>query len=98
MVLYGIRNGFNAAIFADDFLDSNDDGVISAKDNEVDVSQGDLVLNLQAVLERAFGPSDYAGEQKVVLQDITSIDADTVRPPEGVNTSDWLHEDDITIA
>ncbi|HEX8376152.1 MAG TPA: hypothetical protein VF606_13340 [Geminicoccaceae bacterium] len=50
-----------------DFLDSDDDGRITAADREVRRDGRDLVLDLDAVLARAFGPGDY-GRQEVRLE------------------------------
>lgn len=50
-----------------DFLDSDDDGLVTDADREVRRDGRDLVLNLDAVLARAFGPGDY-GRQEVRLE------------------------------
>ncbi len=50
-----------------DFLDSDDDGLVTDADREARRDGDDLVLDLDAVLARAFGPGDY-GRQEVRLE------------------------------
>lgn len=56
-----------ASVDSGDFLDSDDDGRIAESDLEVRREGDDLVLDLDALLARAFGPGDY-GRQEVRLE------------------------------
>lgn len=85
-----------------DFLDSNDDGFITAADTEVDLSDGDLVLDIRAVWERAFGDSEWIdhyelGEQKVVIAGVTGFDIARVDGPLIYNPGDTIIHEDILI-
>ena len=60
-----------------DFLDSNDDGWIGGADSEVRVQGGDLVLDIDAVVQRAIGVD--TGIQEVVLTGAAAgFDADRI--------------------
>lgn len=63
---------------ADDFLDSNDDGRITAADSEVTRAGGNLVLDLDAVLTRAFGAGDYGTQQITLAGAGAGFDADRI--------------------
>ena len=66
-----------AVIDARDFLDSNDDGRIDGTDSEVNQLDGNLVLDLDAVMTRALGEGDF-GTQEVTLQGIANFSAERI--------------------
>lgn len=61
---------------AKDYLDSNTDGRISDADRDVRLVGRDLVIDFDALFNRESGPPLPGGDQHVVLQHVTSFDAD----------------------
>lgn len=64
-----------------DFLDSNDDGRITAADQEVSRSGQDLVLDIGAVFDRAFGTDLYSTDTVTVAGAGTGFAADRIVSP-----------------
>lgn len=94
----GTAAGATTVVDARDFLDSDDDGRIDAADREVGGTATDLVLDLAAVWERAFGvdlPDDRP--QQLVLAGVDGIAAESVTPAQAEPGWTLLGEPDFLV-
>jgi serralysin len=92
--------GEELGLWVADFLDSDDDGRVTAADAEVyRTPDGEgIVLDLDNVLERAFGLDPDLPDQRVVLEGVAGLDMELVGPDPARYGQDWLGEDGIHVA
>ena len=91
------EDGAGLELWVADFLDSDDDGRVTAGDAEVyRTPDGEgIVLDLDNVLERAFGLDPALPDQRVVLEGVTELDMELVGPDPARFGYDWLGEDGV---
>jgi len=89
--------GEELGLWVADFLDSDDDGRVTAADAEVYATpdRAGIVLDLDDVLERAFGLDSDLPDQRVTLEGVTGLDMELVGPDPARFGYDWLGEDGV---
>lgn len=94
------EDGGDLQLWVADFLDSDDDGRVTAADAEVHATpdRAGIVLDLDNALERAFGLDPALPDQRVVLEGVTGLDVDLVGPGPDRLGPGWLGEDGIHLA
>jgi len=92
--------GEELGLWVADFLDSDDDGRVTAADAEVYATpdRAGIVLDLDDVLERAFGLDPALPDQRVTLEGVTGLDMELVGPDPARFGYDWLGEDGVHVA
>ena len=94
------EDGVGLELWVADFLDSDDDGRVTAADAEVHATpdRAGIVLDLDNVLERALGLGPELPDQRVVLEGVAGLDVDLVGPDPDRLGQDWLGEDGVHLA
>jgi len=94
------EGGEELGLWVADFLDSDDDGRVTAADAEVYATpdRAGIVLDLDNVLERAFGLDPALPDQRVTLEGVAGLDIDLVGPGPDRLGPGWLGEDGVHIA